>query len=200
MNKKRLTLLPMFLLLAMVVSVNAQVTPTFSATPNNSNIIQVVGTGFNNSEPVTLQLYQDNNSVYSFPNLLNTSSTGNFSAVIIVPTSISGDFNLTASTSNITMTVPISVPDLTGQQGIQGLQGNDGTNGTNGINGINGTNGIQGPMGIQGLPGMNGTDGVQGIQGKEGPIGPWGTVALAISLIAVGLVLWTWPKRKEVPQ
>ena len=101
-----------------------------SATPDNSNIIEVSGSGFNASENVWLGLTDSNgNIVYNFTELVASDAQGNFSAITIVPTNISGTYNLFASTSSATAYTAQTIPDFTGPTGSPGVTGATGETG-----------------------------------------------------------------------
>ncbi len=105
--------------------------------PDDSNIIAVSGSGFNTSESVTLQLYDtDGNLAYNFTTPVTTDDEGNFSTLLIVPTSLSGDFYVYASTSGASANAEISVPDLTGPTGATGDTGETGATGASGADGV----------------------------------------------------------------
>lgn len=112
-----------------------EVEVTLSASPDNSNIISVTGTGFDVSETVLLELVDNDGTVVcTFTETIETDKTGNFSATVIVPTSIHGTYNLTASTatSSIYGYIEYTVPDLTGATGETGATGATGTTGATG--------------------------------------------------------------------
>jgi len=119
----------MWFLLLLCMSVTglsfAQEEPYFTATPNNSNITNVVGSGFDPSERASLKLLNatTGEEIYVFPENISTDENGNFSGIVIIPTSIHGTFNMTASTSTVQCSIEFTVPDLTGPQGPQGPQG-----------------------------------------------------------------------------
>lgn len=118
---------------------------TLTASPNNSNIINVNGSGFNQTSPVSLFLFNGTEAIYTFPEQITTDADGNFSAIVIVPTILHGTFNITANTTNFSAAALNRVfPNFTGQQGIEGPQG---------INGTIGGTGPTGPPGPQGEPG-----------------------------------------------
>jgi len=106
-------------------------TASITASPDNSNIVSVTGSGFDASETVWLGLVADDGTaVYNFTETVETDETGNFSATVIAPTSIHGTFYLTATTSNATAYVEYTVPDLTGPQGAAGETGLTGAAGS----------------------------------------------------------------------
>jgi len=184
MMKKALALISIVVLLAMTSSVCDAVAPILSVTPNNSNIFQVNGSGFAPNETVTLALYNSSILVYTFPSMI-ANSTGSFSGIEIVPTSIIGAlYNLTATglAINTTATILFNVPNLRGLQGISGLNGQNGANGTNGLD-FNSTGTIILHDGAKGDPG-------QSIVGPAGPTSPLVYVGLAISLLALAVVVW----------
>jgi hypothetical protein len=111
-------------------------TPMVSATPSDSNIIQVVGSGFDASDAVILKLEDSNGeTVYIFSDTITTDADGNFSTIAIIPTSISGEYSLTATTSSTTASTSVAVPDLTGPTGATGATGATGETGATGAAG-----------------------------------------------------------------
>ncbi len=106
-----------------------------TVTPDDSNIITVNGTGFNSSATVTLKLADTTQTVYTFQDSIKTDADGNFSATVIIPTSISGNYTLTATTSTATANATLTVPDLTGPTGATGAAGAIGKTGETGATG-----------------------------------------------------------------
>jgi hypothetical protein len=96
-----------------------------SATPNNSNIVKVSGKGFNASETVTLGLWNETVKQYSFPENVTTDLGGNFSTIVIIPTSLRGNYFLVASTATSQVYVNYTVPDLIGATGVSGEGANN---------------------------------------------------------------------------
>jgi len=96
---------------------------TLGASPNNSNIFRVTGNGFSTSETVWLRLVAGETTVFNFTETIETDEQGSFSTIVIVPTSIHGTFNLTASTSSVSVYTEYNVPDLTGPTGPTGPKG-----------------------------------------------------------------------------
>jgi hypothetical protein len=117
---------------------------TFKASPDNSNIFNVTGTGFGASKLVTLTLTLSSGLIaYTFPDQIKTDDGGRFSTIAIVPTTISGAFNLTASAagSSDKRITPVTIPNLkgaTGQTGPTGAQGTAGEKGDTGAPGLDG--------------------------------------------------------------
>ena len=110
--------------------------------PDDSNIFNVTGQGFDASKPVTLKLAPPHGpAVYIFPDNITTDGHGRFSAIIIVPTRINGAFNLAASTANGNANVTVTIPDLHGPPGATGQTGSTGATGATGASGENGTTG-----------------------------------------------------------
>ena len=97
--------------------------PIISATPNNSNIVKVSGTGFNASNTVTFDLWNSTAKEYSFPGNITTDLEGKFSIILIIPTSLKGVHYLTATTKTGFTYVQYTVPDLTGETGATGANG-----------------------------------------------------------------------------
>lgn len=141
-NRKTKTLLSVLFIFFLCMSVTklsfAQTDPSFTATPDNSNITQVVGSGFNASETVSLKLLDTTTGgeVYVFPENISTNVYGNFSGIVIIPTGINGTFNMTAATSSVSLSVEFTVPDLTGPQGAQGETGETGPKGEAGASAV----------------------------------------------------------------
>lgn len=126
--------------LAGAASTDAAIT----ATPDGSNIFRVIGTGFDADDNVTLTLVANGTTYYNFTEALTSDTEGNFTAVVIVPTYITGaTYNLTASTSNVTAYTEYNVPDLTGPTGSTGPTGATGAAGENGVAGADGKNADQ---------------------------------------------------------
>ncbi len=106
---------------------------TLSATPDDSNIMAVSGSGFNANQTLTLQLNDTSTTTaYTFLDNITTDSEGNFTSTVIIPTSISGSYTLVASTSTTTANATIAVPDFTGPTGITGATGATGAVGADG--------------------------------------------------------------------
>jgi hypothetical protein len=108
--------------------------PKIAVSPPNSNIIKVVGSGFNPIEPVAFTLVDNRfKSAYNFTDFGVTDNLGNFTTTLIVPTSISGNYTLVVATrSGVTSNAAIIVPDLTGPKGDTGDTGAKGAKGTTG--------------------------------------------------------------------
>lgn len=151
--------------------------PSLTASPNNSNIIQVTGIGFNASTPVELYLTQNNTLASTFNTSVSTNGSGAFSTIYIIPTSLEGSFTLTATTGSLTAQTQITVPNLKGTDGLNGAKG-ESFNATGNILLYNGTQGTQGERGAQGYMG-NSTAGL---------------VAVGLSIAA--LVIVVYPKKK----
>lgn len=116
--------------------------PSITATPDESNIFNVTGTGFDASDSVTLKLVANSTTYYTFAENITTDVNGNFTAIVIVPTSTTGaTYNLTASTDNHSAYVEYTVPDLTGPTGATGATGATGSTGATGATGAAGADG-----------------------------------------------------------
>jgi hypothetical protein len=112
-------------------------TTTITVTPDDSNIIQIKGSGFNASETLAMTLLDSSNdTAYKFSNDTQTDVLGNFTVTEIIPTNLSGSYMLVASTSNRTANATITVPDLTGPTGTIGATGATGANGVVGATGV----------------------------------------------------------------
>ena len=107
-----------------------EIIASITASPDSSHIISVTGSGFDASETVWLRLVANDETIaYNFTETIKTDAAGNFSAVVIAPTSLYGTFNLTASTSNAMAYVEYTIPNLTGPTGDIGLTGPTGAPG-----------------------------------------------------------------------
>ena len=125
-----------FLLLLVATIAEVASAATLTATPDNSNIFNATGTGFTANSNVTLQLWNGSTTlIYTFPNA-TTDSSGNFSAILIVPTSIpNATYTLTATTGTVSQSVSQTTPDLTGPTGATGATGATGPTGATGATG-----------------------------------------------------------------
>ncbi len=119
---------------------------TVKVSPDNSNIFNVTGQGFDVSKPVTIILAPPHGpATYTFPpSQITTDSQGRFSAIVIVPTTISGSFNLVASTANgnviSSANTTVTIPNLQGPIGLTGATGATGAPGNNETSGSTSTN------------------------------------------------------------
>jgi hypothetical protein len=115
-----------------------------TATPDNSNIFNFTGTGFNEDEEVTLELETNDTTYYTITDdvEITTDANGTFTATVIIPTSIDGgDYNLTASTDDYTAYIEVTIPELTGETGATGATGSTGETGQTGTAGEDGADG-----------------------------------------------------------
>jgi hypothetical protein len=114
-----------------------------TAFPSTSNIFNVTGVGFEVSKTVSLRLTNAANlPAYIFPDQVTTDPQGRFSAILIVPTTKSGTYNLVAYTSTrSTANYTVTVPNLQGPAGNAGPSGVPGASGAPGASGQPGTNG-----------------------------------------------------------
>jgi hypothetical protein len=108
--------------------------PKIAASPANSNIIKVTGSGFTPNQVITFTLTQNVFiSAYNFTDIAATDTLGNFTITLIVPTSINGNYTLMAqSRTGLVANTAIIVPDLTGPQGETGEDGDRGAKGATG--------------------------------------------------------------------
>ncbi len=109
----------------------------------------VAGSGFSNNSKVTIAW--DGITIPAIPYAVTTDATGNFTALISVPTqtaSGSHTVNATDEAGNWA-TATFTVVDMTGPQGPVGLQGQQGLKGDKGDTGLQGP---QGPTGSSGDP------------------------------------------------
>jgi hypothetical protein len=122
----------------------------------------IVGSGFSNNSAITITW--DGTTIPTIPNPLITDTTGNFTAMISIPTQTSpGDHTINATDATGTWaTATFTVVNMTGPQGLQGPKGENGTQGLQGPQGPKGDTGEQGPIGPQGPKGESGTQGPPG--------------------------------------
>jgi hypothetical protein len=183
MKKTKLAALAFTLTVLAVYTVAAQaavvVVPELKASPANSHLFRVAGADFNVSAAVTLELFNGTDVAYKFTEAISTNDTGKFNAVVVAPTSLSGAYNLTATTYteedayNVTATVKVTLPDMTGPEGPTGA------------------NGTQGPQGEQGLVGA------KGATGEIANIDAFAAVAgLSIILSVLAVILALFYKKK----
>jgi len=110
-----------------------------SVSPDNSNIFNVTGRGFGDSKAVTLRLtLASGATAYTIPDQMTSDSQGRFSTIVIVPTSISGTYNLVASATSGNATIPVTIPNLKGAPGVTGMTGATGATGETGATGATG--------------------------------------------------------------
>jgi hypothetical protein len=110
--------------------------PKITASPANSNLIKVTGSGFGQMEGVGFVLVGATGPVFNFTDFSVTDNLGNFTTTLIIPTSISGNYTLVVATrSGVTSNTAIIVPDLTGPKGDTGDTGDKGAKGTTGAAG-----------------------------------------------------------------
>jgi hypothetical protein len=179
MKKSKLVSVIVALALLTMLSATTQgtvvVIPELKASPDNSHLFRVSGADFNVSNPVTLQLFNGTDALYKFTEAISTNDTGKFDAIVVAPTTLAGTFNLTATSQtvadayNVTGTVQITLPDMTGSQGVAGI------------------NGTQGPQGEQGI---TGPQGVAGEATNTDSIVAVAVVSLIFSILAVSLALF----------
>ena len=131
-KRKLVFLISILILLQLVLNFSCEVlaqssnhASEISATPNNSNIVRVSGKGFNASETVTLALWNETVRQFSFPENVTTDLGGNFSTIVIIPTSLRGNYFLVASTSTSQAYVNYTVPNLMGATGVSGEEANN---------------------------------------------------------------------------
>jgi len=108
--------------------------PKIAVTPPNSNIFKVSGSGFTPFDVAAFTL-MDNRyaSAYNFTDVGVADNQGNFTATLIVPTSLNGNYTLFAATrTGLTANASITVPDLTGPKGDTGDDGDRGPKGVAG--------------------------------------------------------------------
>lgn len=121
-----------------VYTITNSATPKITASPANSNLIKVTGSGFGQMDGVGFVLAGAIGPVFNFTDIGVTDNLGNFSVTLIIPTSISGNYTLMAQTRTGAMAnTAIIVPDLTGPKGDTGQTGDKGAKGSTGPAGEN---------------------------------------------------------------
>lgn len=146
--------------------------PAVTASPENSNILNVTGKGLDSSKPVALNLTSNGTVTYSFTEQITTNATGYFSAIVIIPTSLSGTFTLQASTTTRNATTQITVPNLAGPTGPAG------------------------PTGATGATGPAGADSTSSSDNNNATIANVVYAALAISIIAIAIAIYVLIKKR----
>jgi len=142
----------------------------------------ITGTGFHHNSEIAITW--NGTQITTVPYPLTTDATGNFTAIVSVPTQDTPDiYNVTATDEGgITITTTFTVVDMTGPPGESGEQG---------VTGPPGESGVTGP------PGESGEQGATGLQGEPGTSGPqellWASLILAIA--ALCLVLYVLFKK-----
>lgn len=189
--------------------------PIITLTPTSGfAATTVVGEGFSYSE---IYIYWDQERIPTVPSPLFPTYTyeqipGHFTAIISVPTQTApGDHEITAKDQEGNWARAIfTVIDMTGPQGPMGETGPAGPAGEQGPAGAAGEQGPTGPTGRQGTPGQAGEQGPPGPTGEQGPPGPAGEqgppgelgpgtgisiVAIILSVIALGLAVFSRIKK-----
>lgn len=116
-----------------VYTITNLVTPKIDASPANSNIIKVSGSGFSPMDGVGFILIGATGPAFNFTDIAVTDTQGNFTVTLIVPTSLSGNYTLMAQTrTGAAADAAITVPDLTGPKGDTGEDGDRGPKGSAG--------------------------------------------------------------------
>jgi hypothetical protein len=91
--------------------------PAVTSSPNNSNLINVTGTGFSASLPVLIRILRSNGSIaYSVNQNITTDAQGTFSTIVNIPTTINGTFILQAKTPLEDAKTQIKVPNSQTQE------------------------------------------------------------------------------------
>jgi hypothetical protein len=109
----------------------------------------VVGSAFSNNSEVILDW--DGNVIPTVPTKVITDATGNFTAIISIPTQTVPGFYTVSATDEFSNSASANfvVVNMTGQSGPQGLKGDKGDTG---LQGPTGPQGPQGPAGSSGDP------------------------------------------------
>jgi hypothetical protein len=186
--------------------------PEITLTPSSGfAATTIVGEGFSSGE---IHIYWDQEHIPTVPSPLFTTygyeqEYGYFTAIISVPTQTTpGSHEVTAMDQEGNWASAIfEVIDMTGPQGPTGATGPAGSSGPAGAQGPAGTAGPAGepgPQGPTGEPGPQGPAGEMGPQGPAGEPGPQGEpgpgtgisiIAIILSLIALGLAVFSRIKK-----
>jgi hypothetical protein len=143
----------------------------------------IVGSGFSNDSAVSITW--DGMAIPTVPDVLMTDGTGDFNALISVPTQTATGAHIVRAmdgSGNIG-TAMFTVVNMTGPQGPKGDTGSQGATG------------LQGPQGLKGDTGAQGSTGSQGLKGDKGDTGPQGPAA---SLQGAQLVLIAFPTAASI--
>jgi len=138
----------------------------------------IVGSGFSNNSIVTVTW--DGSLIPSVPSSIVADATGDFTAIISVPTQFAPGIhtvNATDGSGNWAAAV-FTVANVTGPQGPKGDKGDTGTQGPAGL---------QGPQGLKGDKGDTGLQGPTGPQGPQGPAGSSGDPLLVLIAFSAGV-------------
>jgi len=111
--------------------------PKIDVSPPNSNIFKVSGSGFTPFDVAAFALRDAYfASAFNFTDIAVADNQGNFTATLIVPTSLNGNYTIFAATrTGLTANASITVPDLTGPKGDTGDDGDRGPKGVAGESG-----------------------------------------------------------------
>lgn len=164
--------------------------------------VTVAGSGFTADYEVSITW--DGQDIPYYSNTSLVSGSGNFTAIIIVPTQATPGSHTVRMTATylgetewaeapfnvVDMTGPGGLPGPIGPRGEEGQQGEEGppgeqgppgeegppslVQGPPGISGLEGLRGEEGPQGEPGLPGEQGAPGLPGFRGPQGEPGPQG--------------------------
>jgi len=164
-----------------------EVAPYFTLVPDTGfAATTIVGGRFAANSRITISW--DGQPIPTVPSPITTDSSGNFTAIISVPTPTDPGLHTIMSTDEMgtSAEATFTVVDMTGPQGPQGPQGEQGEEGPQGEQGEEGP---QGPQGEQGEEGPQGPQGEQGEQGEQGSAAPtevvWASIIIAIIAIAI---------------
>jgi len=202
--KKAISFIALPLMISLVMLfVTAEVVGAagITLTPSSGfSALTVQGTGFFG----TVTIYWDETAIPTVPMAVIPDPSGNFTAIISVPTQTAPGTHTvkatssqtvpstlptgqpTSSTITYTASAPFRVVDMTGPQGLQGPAG---PAGETGARGITGAAGAQGPQGEPGPQGPQGEPGPQGPQGESGTAGVSGVATAGLSMSILALIL-----------
>lgn len=134
------------------------------------------GTGWPGRDDIQVVLMDGDTSIEVFwASMDKTRYRGSFK-IVCIPHECPGpgEYNVVVTIDGVSMTVAVTIDDLTGPEGPQGPQGEVGADGVDGNDGENGLDGQDGAPGADGEPGVAGPAGPQGEPGPVGSIGPQG--------------------------
>jgi len=132
----------------------------------------VIGSGLAGDSAVTVTV--DAREIPTVPVRIRTDRDGSFAAIITLPSSIPGDYAISAASGEDTTSAIFSLVDLRGPQGARGEKGETGSRGEKGDPGLPGPAGPPGPKGEKGDVGPPGPAGPPGPKGEKGDVGPAG--------------------------
>ena len=206
MLKRTIFLTALTLSLFFTPGIYAQSSPTITLSPDSGfSTVSISGRGWLPS--TTISIYWDNSVIPAVPSPLVSDASGDFTAIISVPTQTDpGWHTVTARNQQGDWAeVNFQVIDMSGPQGPVGSTGPAGAQGEQGIPGEPGSQGEQGTPGEPGSQGEQGPQGYIGIQGLPGSQGEQGLSGAGFSQEEIASVQQFLeeqraPKEEELPK